>query len=201
MLVLNKETRQTVDQLPLILALNKGGEPMGWINYERACFYEAKDKIIWRMGQYEVVLRGGTNAKTGLQSTMTLDTIIAIDYDRSPTHYRKASPTLTNKTLFTRDRNVCAYCGGTFKYADLTRDHIHPLSKGGPDSWENTVAACRSCNQWKGDKTVEQADLKLLYVPYIPSHAEALILQNRRILADQMDFLIKGVSKHSRLHS
>lgn len=201
MLVVNKETNQVLDQLPLILSLNKGGEPMGWINYERAAFYEAKDKILWRMGTHEVTLRGGTNAKSGLQSTMVLDTIIAIDFDKSPTSFRKASPTLTNKTLFSRDRHICAYCGSTFKYADLTRDHVHPLSKGGLDTWSNVVASCRGCNQWKGDKSLAQADLKLLYVPYVPTFNEALILQNRRILSDQMEWLIKGVSKHSRLHS
>ena len=201
MLVLDKENQTVVNELPLILALNKGGEAMGWINYERACFYEAKNKVIWRMGRYEVILRGGTNAKTGLQSTMSLDTIIAIDYDKSPTRHRKAAPTLTNKTLFNRDRHICAYCGGHFKYGDLTRDHVHPVSKGGPDSWENCVASCRACNQWKDNKTVEEAGLTLLYVPYQPTFNEHLILQNRRIIADQMEWLMKGVSKNSRLHS
>lgn len=200
MLTRHKESKESVNQLPLILALNKGGEAMGWINYERCAFYEAKNKILWRMGQHEVVLFGGTNAKTGLQSTLVLDTIVAIDYDKSPSKHRKLSPTLSNKTLFHRDLFVCAYCGGTFKYTDLTRDHVHPLSKGGPDIWENCVTACRGCNQWKGDKTLEQADMTLLYVPYQPTFNEHLILQNRRILADQMDFLLKGVSKNSRLH-
>lgn len=185
--------------LPAILLLNKGGEALKWIDYQSACYYYAKDKVLWSLGEHSVVLRGGTNAKTGQQSILTMDTIIAVDNDISPSKYRKNSPTLSNKTLFERDRNICAYCVGTFKRNILTRDHIHPVSKGGKDIWENVVTACVSCNQWKGDRTPEQADMKLAYLPYVPSHAESLILQNRRILACQMDFLSVGVSKHSRI--
>jgi len=32
----------------------------------------------------------------------------------------------------------------------LTLDHVIPLAKGGPDTFENTVAACYACNQAKG---------------------------------------------------
>lgn len=188
-----------LSDLPLILALNAGGEPLGWINYERSAYYYAKNKVLWQMGSQEVVLRGGTNAKTGKQSKLIMDTIIAIDNDKSPFNFRKKTPTLSNKTLFERDRNICAYCGGEFKKCDLTRDHIIPSSKGGLDVWENVVTSCYGCNQWKADRTPEEADLQLLYVPYIPSFNEHLILQNRKILNDQMQLLLKGVSKHSRL--
>jgi len=36
-------------------------------------------------------------------------------------------------------------------------------------------------------------------VPYVPNRHEAFILANRRILADQMAFLLAGVPRHSRL--
>jgi hypothetical protein len=42
--------------------------------------------------------------------------------------------------------------------------------------------------------------MPLLYVPYVPSQHEAFILRNRRILADQMEFLMAGVPAGSRLH-
>lgn len=189
-----------VNSLPLILALNSGGEPLDWITYQDSAFYAAKDKILWSVGQYEVLLRGGTNAKTGKQSTLTLDTIVALNNNTSPSKYRKATPALTNRELFARDRNLCAYCGNQFRAAKLTRDHVLPRSKGGPDVWENVVTACRMCNQRKDARTPEQASMELIYVPYSPSFNESLILKNRRILKDQMDFLLKGVSKQSRLH-
>ena len=107
---------------------------------------------------------------------------------------------LTNKALFRRDRNVCAYCGDQFTIAKLTRDHIHPTSKGGKDVWKNVVTSCGSCNKRKSDHLIEQVNMELIYVPYEPNRAEYLILQNRKILGDQMDFLMKQVPAHSRLH-
>lgn len=186
---------------PLILSVNAGGEPTGWITYEDSAYYYAKDKVLWSLGKHKVVLRGGTNSKTGLQSVLEMDTIIAIDHSYSPFKYKKTgAPSLTNKTLFERDRNICAYCGAKYHGKDLTRDHIMPSSKGGKDSWDNCVASCKPCNNWKGDRTPEEADMQLLYVPYTPSYHEHLILQNRKILRDQMDYLMKGVSKNSRMY-
>lgn len=195
------ETEAATKGFPLILSVNAGGEPTGWISYERSAYYYAKNRVLWSMGKHKVVLRGGTSSITGEQSILEMDTIVAIDNKHSPFKYKKSSsPNLTNKTLFERDRNVCAYCGTKYGPKDLTRDHIIPWSRGGPDTWENCVSACKPCNNWKGDKTPEEADMELLYVPYTPSYHEHLILQNRKILKDQMDYLMQGVSKKSRMY-
>ena len=45
---------------------------------------------------------------------------------------------------------VCVYCGSSDA---LEWDHIIPLSRGGPDSPDNLVRACASCNRSKGSKT------------------------------------------------
>jgi 5-methylcytosine-specific restriction endonuclease McrA len=200
-MLINKENQSDiVYQLPKILALTSGGEPTNWITYEDAATYYAKGKILYSLGTHEVLLRGGVNAKTGERSTLKIDTIVALATDVSPAKYRNRDPRLSNKTLFERDRNLCAYCVKVFKVKELTRDHILPTSKGGRDIWENVVTACCSCNQYKGDKTPEQAEMKLAYVPYAPSYNEHLILSNRHILQDQMEFLMHGVSKHSRVY-
>jgi len=41
--------------------------------------------------------------------------------------------------------------------------------------------------------------MELLYAPYAPNHYENMILQHRTILADQMEYLLAGVPKHSRI--
>ncbi len=46
---------------------------------------------------------------------------------------------------------ACVYCGSI---ADLSTDHLIPRNKGGNDSADNVVLACRSCNASKGDKGV-----------------------------------------------
>ena len=46
----------------------------------------------------------------------------------------------------------------------------------------------------------EEARMTLMYLPYVPSLHEDMILRGRRILADQMDFLLASVPRSSRLH-
>ncbi len=198
MSTIREENYFSNSSLPLILALSSGGEPVRWIDYEKCAYYYTKDKILWTLGSTEIKLHGGTNAISGKQSVLKMDSIVAINFNKS---FKKKDyrPLLTNRTLFERDRYLCAYCGKTHPRHKLTRDHVHPISDGGLDMWENCVTACRACNQYKGSKSLQKSGLELFYVPYAPSLNEHLILQNRKILTDQMEFLIKGVSKNSRL--
>ena len=110
------------------------------------------------------------------------------------------TPSLTKEMLLARDRYVCAYCALRFKYDQLDLEHIVPKSKGGEDSWTNLVAACKACNNRKANRTPEASGMKLHYVPYTPNRFEAFILSNRKILTDQMQFLMVGVPKGSRMH-
>jgi hypothetical protein len=188
-----------LSSLPKILTLTKSYEVDKFIDYEKYAKHKAEGSILASLGQYEVELRGGINAATGKRSTLIIDSIVVINNNVSPSKYRRAVPGLSKTTIWQRDRNMCAYCGHVFKDKDLTLDHVIPKSKGGPDTWENLVACCKPCNSWKDDKSLKEAKMELLYLPYVPNHFETLILQNRKILADQMAFLMRGVSKHSRL--
>ena len=189
-----------LNELPPVLQLDKAGNPHGWISYQDSVYYYAKDIVAWSMGEVEFTLRGGTNAKTGERSKLTVNTIIAIDGEVSAKRMEMFNRTpLTNRALFRRDWNLCAYCGEEFTIAQLTRDHVIPRSKGGPDVWENVVTACGKCNKAKDNNLLEDTNMELLYVPYAPNRAEFLILQNRRILADQMEFLLKRVPQDSRV--
>jgi len=50
----------------------------------------------------------------------------------------------------------CAYCGCSLLdlFNPATRDHLIPISKGGNNTKENIVPACRSCNSKKGFKVL-----------------------------------------------
>jgi 5-methylcytosine-specific restriction endonuclease McrA len=52
----------------------------------------------------------------------------------------------------------------------MTVDHVIPKNKGGQDTWENLVAACPVCNNRKGQRTPEQAQLSLQRKPRRPNH-------------------------------
>ena len=190
------------EQLPLVLQLDIAGNPNRWINYQSSCYYVSKDRVAWSMGEVDLTIFGGNNAVTGNKSSLTMNTIVAIRGEVSERQQRVlyGTPPLTNKALFRRDVNMCGYCGDQFSVSQLTRDHIHPRSKGGVDRWENVITACGPCNKIKDDRDINIIpNMKLLMFPYAPNRAEFLILQNRRILADQMEFLLKRVPKESRL--
>ncbi|RMF61670.1 MAG: HNH endonuclease [Bacteroidetes bacterium] len=74
---------------------------------------------------------------------------------------------LTRKNVLRRDHFRCQYCGSR---EQLTIDHIVPKSRGGPDTWENLVAACVPCNNRKGNRTPEEAGMPLRRRPFRPSH-------------------------------
>lgn len=64
--------------------------------------------------------------------------------------------------ILRRDGYTCAYCGGR----GTTCDHVIPESRGGGWTWGNLVAACLECNQFKADRTPEEAGMKMLWFPH-----------------------------------
>jgi 5-methylcytosine-specific restriction endonuclease McrA len=49
-----------------------------------------------------------------------------------------------------------------------------PRSRGGPDTWDNSITACRSCNNRKADRTSIEAGMRLLFEPrsLVPNERE-----------------------------
>jgi HNH endonuclease len=185
-----------------VLKLDISGIPESWVSLETAAGYYATNTVAYTLGEAMRVLRGGHNVR-GEQSRIDVHPIIAVNGKSAADKLLSATPRLTrhNHKLFKRDRYTCAYCGGVFPEHELEREHIVPSSRGGRDTWMNVVSACRPCNQLKGAKKPEEARMPLLYVPYVPSRWEDLILQARRehIVADQMDFLRSNLPRGSRL--
>lgn len=186
--------------MAFILALDQAGMPNRWLVMEQAITYHAREMVAWSLGEIVCTFHGGLSRLTGERSCLSTKSIIAIKGASEFVRDHRAEPHLTNHALYRRDRHVCAYCGGQFKEYDLSRDHVVPLHLGGRDRWMNVVTACRRCNTVKGGRTPEAARMPLLYAPYVPNRHEHLVLQNRRILQDQMDYLMARVPKYSRLH-
>lgn len=76
-------------------------------------------------------------------------------------------PRWSRPGVLTRDGRVCGYCPA----AASTVDHIVPRSRGGKNSWLNTVAACGPCNQRKRDRTPVEAGMRLRVQPAMPTWA------------------------------
>ncbi|MDE6455005.1 MAG: HNH endonuclease [Dysosmobacter sp.] len=68
---------------------------------------------------------------------------------------RRLSPR-ERQTVYRKTNGRCAYCGGYIKFKEMQVDHVMPLRKGGADTLENMLPACRSCNHYKGSLTMAQ---------------------------------------------
>jgi len=74
----------------------------------------------------------------------------------------------TKRNVHLRDGYVCQYCSTRCPGDAATIDHVVPESKGGGDSWENTVTCCKPCNYTKDNLTLAQSGLTLVKVPTRP---------------------------------
>ncbi len=59
-------------------------------------------------------------------------------------------------------------CGIQPGRENLTIDHVIPRSRGGRTEWENVVAACGACNRRKGNRTPDEANMKMQHHPHRP---------------------------------
>ncbi len=176
---------------PIILKLDVRGFPQSWITWQEAVGLYVRDRVAWQIGNQDFRVHGGYSRITLCHSEVEINSIIAVKGKCTIHTGYKVVPGLNNAELFRRDRHMCLYCGQIYKDKLLTRDHVIPRSLGGIDRWSNVVTACRRCNVAKGGRTPEQANMKLLAIPFTPNRAEFLALKNRKIFADQMDFLKK----------
>ncbi len=95
------------------------------------------------------------------------EVVILPTYLRKPSHSKRLR--YSRISIFKRDNWKCMYCNNTFSRQDLTVDHILPKSKGGRSTWLNIVSACKPCNWKKADRTPEEAGMKLISQPKIPT--------------------------------
>ncbi|KAG9452031.1 hypothetical protein H6P81_004935 [Aristolochia fimbriata] len=86
---------------------------------------------------------------------------------------RRIKHNLSRKSILFRDHYVCQYCSSD---DNLTIDHVLPISRGGEWKWENLVTACDKCNSKKGQKTLEEANMKLIKVPKAPKDFDILAI-------------------------
>ena len=70
--------------------------------------------------------------------------------------------------IYGRDKYKCQYCGKKVTLENGTYDHVVPRAQGGKTVWTNIVTACEPCNARKGDRTPQQAGMRLIANPIQP---------------------------------
>jgi len=186
-----------------VLRTDVAGMPLEWIDYREAARLYHNEQVAYDCGTTLYTIFGGFSALSRQRSQIEVSSIIATRGTGQGLAFVRDNyvPPLNNRALFKRDANLCLYCALQFPTRDLTRDHITPLSHGGSDVWNNVATACRRCNNHKGGCTPEQAGMQLIAVPFTPTYAEYIYLKGRRVLADQMQYLLAHIPRSSPLHT
>jgi len=75
----------------------------------------------------------------------------------------------SRKNIVIRDDGRCQYCGERLGKSAGTIDHVIPRSRGGKTDYANCVFCCKSCNNFKGNRTPLEAGMPLLQNPKKPT--------------------------------
>jgi len=178
-----------------VLTINQGGVPVGWIGWQEAVTLYAREAVRWEAGEDWFTVMGGWRGD-GRRSTLRVNSIISIAQKASRF---ERTPPLTLRTLMARDR-VCLYCGLPVSNADASIEHIVPKRQGGVTRWTNCCLAHKRCNNRKGGRSLAQAKMQLVAVPYKPDFfAHLLLVASGRVKVDQQAWIESFARKDQRL--
>ena len=140
-----------------VLVLNYDYSPIAFISWKRAItlLYQQKAELI--KASNKLIKTVDKSVERFFPIAIRLVKIIRSIYKKS-VPYSKAN-------IITRDE-VCQYCGSK---ESLTIDHVIPRAQGGKSSWNNCVAACKTCNNKKADRTPTEAKMYLRHQPIAPT--------------------------------
>jgi 5-methylcytosine-specific restriction endonuclease McrA len=163
-----------------VLVLNQNYEPLNVCSTRRAL-------VLTLTGKAEVLEISDIEVRSP-STIVECPSVIRLQYlVRRP---RRRVP-LTRREIFVRDHHTCQYCG--VRTRDLTLDHIIPRSKGGRHAWDNLVSACYECNHKKGQRTPDQAKMRLRSVPREPRPNPYAVLRrftpNGELVAEWQPYL------------
>lgn len=114
--------------------------------------------------------------------------LVLARYDKVP----KKRPKFGVRGIWERDGGLCQYTGRKLRPHEGNIDHVVPLSRGGPTSWDNCVLADKRVNSRKGNKLPEEAGLKLLRRPAVPREMPVTnLIRNTHQVRDWEMFLAK----------
>jgi 5-methylcytosine-specific restriction endonuclease McrA len=147
------------------LLLNASYEPLKVVHWRKAV-------TLWCQGKVEVIAVHDREIRAvsfsfKLPSVIRLLRFVKIKrrFDYVP---------FSRANIYARDEYTCQYCNETLSTAELTFDHVIPVTHGGSKDWENIVTCCISCNRKKGGRTPAEAGMKLRRTPRRPESVPAI---------------------------
>lgn len=153
-----------------VLILNRSLAPLQVCSVRRAI-------VLLFTGRAERVEDSGELIRSP-STTMIIPSVIRLRrYIRQPP---VQTLSFNKKNILKRDGYTCQYCGRN-SGERMTIDHIIPRSHGGKMVWENVVSACRACNTRKGNRTPQEAGMRLLRRPTKPISALYLTIMAQAV--------------------
>jgi 5-methylcytosine-specific restriction endonuclease McrA len=142
-----------------VLVLNASYEPLNVTSVRRA-------HVLVFKGKAEVIEDAGKPLRSAAAEFVWPHVIRLLQFVRVPKAVQRK---ISRRALFARDGWRCQYCGT--EGGKLTLDHVVPRSRGGESSWENVVTSCSPCNLRKGNRTLDEAGMRLYVPPRPPAPA------------------------------
>ena len=140
------------------LVLNSDLRPLSVIDWERAISLVFANKVELLHNHEAKVVRSA-NREWGIPSVIKVKRWVKV---------RTMSLRFNKKNVFVRDNFICQYCFTPLKAKETTLDHIIPKSRGGTTNWRNVTTCCIPCNQYKSNRTPQEANMTLMRQPFIP---------------------------------
>ena len=142
-----------------VLLLNGSLQPLNVISHRRLVVLLTKERVAFMDEAAEHAAAqalAGRRLPEGVVIVRLLRTI----------HVPRRLLRPNRRNLLLRDDHTCQYCGHIGTSAELTVDHVTPVSRGGAaDRWENVVIACKKCNWRKSNRLPEEVGLHLRRKP------------------------------------
>jgi 5-methylcytosine-specific restriction endonuclease McrA len=154
---------QRENMMTQCVLLNADYSFLNMVHWKRAFCLIAKGKVeVVRDTQKSI--RNSSGKEFKVPAVMRLIKLIRTIY--------RSRVAFTKRNVLIRDRFQCAYCGT--RKEKLSIDHIIPKSRGGSTTFENCVAACKTCNLKKGGRTPSEAKMYLNLKAFQPTISEFL---------------------------
>lgn len=139
------------------LLLSQSYEPIKLISWQRAF-------TLLTLGKVEVVEEYEQDVRT-VHLVFKVPAVVRLL--RSFRRHKKPVK-FSRVNIYARDNYRCQYCGNKAPISELTYDHVVPRAQGGKTSWTNIVTCCYDCNRDKGNRTPQQAGMRLRSEPAQP---------------------------------
>ncbi len=148
-----------IEAIDIVYSVNEDGTP----NFDQ---YEYVNPVAWEEWIKLPVRPWDLSIHSAHLNVRVPTVVITKHYAKIPEKKFRGKP--TKEGLAIRDNLVDAYTGKELEMDEATIDHVTPLSRGGTDTYDNTVLTAKEINNKKGNKLNSEAGLTLLFTPTQP---------------------------------